>query len=219
MKNIGSEKSSVAWFRLAECLKRKERERAFLLYRLLMHSFEDNAFLKKLEGDMWIDFDLEEATTCYLAAAHHYKQRHEYYEAYLIYKKLSEIDGQSLMFIDLVIEVISHTPFRNEASCYYAKKLSGLCRVRSFAQAVEYFEEHKQIFSHAQKNDFYQEFVKNAIAAQYPNTAVIESYLQAIIEHLFESHQDNSLYQFLTQLQSLHEKWYQKAKLLLEKHF
>ena len=76
MKQIGPEKSSVAWFRLAECLKRKERERAFVLYRLLMHSFEDNAFLKKLEGDMWVDFDQEEAITCYIASAHHYKQRH-----------------------------------------------------------------------------------------------------------------------------------------------
>lgn len=105
MKQSNAEKSSVAWFKLAECLKRKERERAFILYRLLMHSFEDNAFLKKLEGDMWLDFDEHEASNCYLSAAHFYKQRQEYYEAYLIYKKLCDLDSTNTVYQQLLEEV------------------------------------------------------------------------------------------------------------------
>lgn len=216
MKQISSEKSSVAWFRLAECLKRKERERAFLLYRLLMHSFDDNAFLKKLEGDMWIDFDEQEATVCYIASAHHYKQRHEYYEAYLMYKKLCDIHPQSLMYVDLLLEVIDHTPFKNDKSLYYAQKLSLLCVKYSFILAHDAFQEYKVFFSLVQKNDFYQEFVKNAIATEYPDSTTIEMYLKASLEYLVTTHQNNSLQQFLKHLESLNDKWYSTSKRLLE---
>lgn len=216
MKQINSEKSSVAWFRLAECLKRKERERAFLLYRLLMHSFEDNAFLKKLEGDMWIDFDEQEATACYIASAHHYKQRHEYYEACLIYKKLCDIHPQSLIYVDLLLEVIDHTPFRNDKSLYYAQKLSLLCTKYSFALAHNFFQEYKVFLSLVQKNDFYQEFVKNAIAVEHPDSMSIETYLKISLEYLVATHQNSSLQQFLKHLESLNGRWYNISKRLLE---
>jgi hypothetical protein len=215
-QQIGSEKSSVAWFRLAECLKRKERERAFLLYRLLMHSFEDSAFLKKLEGDMWIDFDIQEATNCYIASAHYYKQRNEYHEAYLIYKKLHDIDSQNSMYVDLLLEVIDQTLFKNDKSLYCAKKLSLLCAKKSFVQANICFQEYAELLSPVQKNNFYQEIVKTAIAEEYSDSALIEIYLKKILEYFLAADQNSSLQQFLNHLEFLNKKWYNQSKKLLE---
>lgn len=211
MKQNSPEKSSVAWFKLAECLKRKERERAFLLYRLLMHSFEDNAFLKKLEGDMWLDFDTQEAIGCYLASALYYRNRNDYYEAYLIYKKVCEIDSQATHYIDLLLQIIDHTSFKNERSVYYARKLAILCNKKSFIQAHEFFQEQKAFLSDVQKNTFYQDFVQSALAAEYPNMTMIENYLKLSIEYLSATHQSNALQQFLTRIKALNEKWYQRA--------
>lgn len=215
MKQIGPEKSSVAWFRLAECLKRKERERAFLLYRLLMHSFEDHAFLKKLEGDMWIDFDEQEAVACYLASAHYYKKREEYYEAYLIYKRLFELDHQNLSYIDLIIEIIDHTPFRSDKSLYCAKKLSILCSKDLYVQAHEFFQEKCQFLSLEQKNNFYKEFIIHAINAGYNDATSIEGYLQQLLSNLAVQDQTNTLQQFLTVLQTQHNEWHKKAQMFL----
>ena len=41
---------SVAWFKLAEFVTRKEKERAFGVYRLLSHSIADRAFAAQLEA-------------------------------------------------------------------------------------------------------------------------------------------------------------------------
>ncbi len=211
MKQNSPEKSSVAWFKLAECLKRKERERAFLLYRLLMHSFEDNAFLKKLEGDMWVDFDTQEAIGCYLTSALSYRNRNDYYEAYLIYKKVCEIDSQATHYIDLLLDVIDHTSFKHERSAYYVRKLSILCNKQLFVQAHQLFQEKKNSLSEVQKNTFYQDFVQAALAAEYPDTNIIENYLKLSIEYLSATHQSNALQQFLTRIKVLNEKWYQRA--------
>lgn len=103
MKQFPVEKSSVAWFRLAECLKRKERERAFMLYRLLIHSYEDQAFLKKLEGDMWIEFDIVRACECYCEAARLYTVQKEYYEAFLMYKQLIALDENNQEYQEFLV--------------------------------------------------------------------------------------------------------------------
>lgn len=112
MKQSNAAKSSVAWFRLAECVNRKERERAFQLYRLLIHSFDDNtAFLKKLEGDMWFEFDLSQSLKCYATAADTYKKNNNYYESYIIYKKLSELVPDNLTYkqaLEEVLQYLSH---------------------------------------------------------------------------------------------------------------
>lgn len=59
MKFLPSDKYSVAWFKLAECVSRGEKERALGVYRLLSHSFDDPAFACQLEGDILFSFEDE----------------------------------------------------------------------------------------------------------------------------------------------------------------
>ncbi len=90
MKQCVGEKS-VAWFRLAECINRGEKERALNLYRLLTHSFHDPAFIKKLEADIIATFDKELAVKEYMHAAHVYCKRGDAKEAVLIYQLLVDL--------------------------------------------------------------------------------------------------------------------------------
>ena len=60
MRFLPSDKYNVAWFKLAECVSRGEKERALGVYRLLIHSFEDKAFARQLEGDIFLAFGDEE---------------------------------------------------------------------------------------------------------------------------------------------------------------
>lgn len=74
MRHLPSDKYNIAWFKLAECVSRGEKERALGVYRLLSHSIEDHAFVQQLEGDLLLAFgDTTTAVQKYQAAMEHYK--------------------------------------------------------------------------------------------------------------------------------------------------
>jgi len=66
----------IAWFKLAECVSRKEKERALGVYRLLSHSIGDEALATQLEGDILLSFDDAAAFAKYKQAAELY-QKHK----------------------------------------------------------------------------------------------------------------------------------------------
>jgi len=72
MKHYSSDKYSIAWFKLAECVSRKEKERAMGVYRLLVHSIADEALAAQLEGDLLLSFDDDAANTKYKKAVELY---------------------------------------------------------------------------------------------------------------------------------------------------
>ena len=88
MKEIQSDKYSVAWFKLAEFVGRGEKERALGLYRLLMHSFDDRAFTYQLEGDLLLSFNDEEAQDRYIQAARLYQEDGNVFKAVAVYEHL-----------------------------------------------------------------------------------------------------------------------------------
>ena len=88
MKYIQSEKYNLAWFRLAECVSRGERERAMGVYRLLSHSLGDDALAAQLKGDLLLCFNDELASKKYLEAANLYKKSQKTIEAIAVYEHL-----------------------------------------------------------------------------------------------------------------------------------
>ncbi len=72
--NLQSEKFNIAWFKLAESVARKEKERAFSLYRLLAHSIGNAALEAQLEGDLLLAFNDARAYNSYLKAAQLYQR-------------------------------------------------------------------------------------------------------------------------------------------------
>jgi hypothetical protein len=49
LEAANSKTACVAWFKLADLITRKEKEKALNLYRLLSHSFEDRAYALQVE--------------------------------------------------------------------------------------------------------------------------------------------------------------------------
>ncbi len=74
-RQSSNKKYCIAWFKLAECVSRKEKERAFGVYRLLTHSIGDEALATQLEGDLLLSFD-----DVILVAIAKYKQAVELYQ-------------------------------------------------------------------------------------------------------------------------------------------
>ena len=88
MKHVPSEKYTVAWFKLAECVARGEKERALGVYRLLTHSLDDAAFAIQLGGALLLAFQDDEAINKYHEAALMYKKQQRFVEAAAVWEHL-----------------------------------------------------------------------------------------------------------------------------------
>lgn len=89
MKHVSSEKSSLAWFKLAEFVTRGEKERALSIYRLLAHSLKSEALAAQLEGDLLQAFHDERAFEAYRRAALLYQRENDAVQAILLYEQIS----------------------------------------------------------------------------------------------------------------------------------
>ncbi len=108
MKQMSSETYNIAWFRLAECVSRGEKERALGVYRLLAHSIDDRAFSKQLEADLYLSFnDKEVAQQKYRDAAHLYQQTGRLFEAAAVFEHLLTLDADSEFYRASVIDLYS----------------------------------------------------------------------------------------------------------------
>lgn len=82
MKQTQFDKYTIAWFRIAECVSRGEKERALGVYRLLSHSFNNNAVARQLEGDIYFSFgEQESAISLYQQAMELYQKSERFLEA------------------------------------------------------------------------------------------------------------------------------------------
>ncbi|HZW61113.1 MAG TPA: hypothetical protein VFF04_02720, partial [Candidatus Babeliales bacterium] len=89
MRNAPPDKYNVAWFKLAECVSRGEKERALGVYRLLAHSLHDSAFARQLQGDILLAFnDVTGAIEHYKTAARVYQLEERFLEAAAVYEHL-----------------------------------------------------------------------------------------------------------------------------------
>ncbi len=98
MKQFSSDTYTVAWFSLAECVARREKERALGLLRLLSHSFDDQALAFQLEGDVLYAFNDVLAEKKYVQAAALYKNQGKMVHAISLYELLVLLNPGNLEY-------------------------------------------------------------------------------------------------------------------------
>lgn len=91
-ENQNNAGTSIAWFKLADLIARKEREKALSVYRLLAHSLQDRAYALQLEGDILWSLDDKGAFERYKQAAYLYQKDKRWVEAIAIYEHLLSIE-------------------------------------------------------------------------------------------------------------------------------
>ncbi len=94
-KNV---KSTIAWFRLYEAASKNEHERAFLNYKLLMHSFENKGFKLQIQGDLHLSFfEVDSALKLFKEAMMYYFHNKDYIQMIVMYLKIKSIDKNYLI--------------------------------------------------------------------------------------------------------------------------
>lgn len=92
--NHGS--TSVAWFKLAELITRREREKALSVYRLLSHSFACKAYALQLEADILWSLDDKAAPEKYRQAAFLYHKEKLWIDAAGICENLYALNNNDV---------------------------------------------------------------------------------------------------------------------------
>jgi tetratricopeptide (TPR) repeat protein len=137
MKQLPSERYSVAWFKLADCIARGEKERALGVYRLLSHSFDDPALARQLHADILLSFNDERAQKAYQEAAVLYRERNRLIEAAAVYEHLVIIDPQNILYRTQIIELYQQLGIVSKVTSYLYKLIDDLMAHDQWKKAVE----------------------------------------------------------------------------------
>lgn len=123
MAQLQSGKYTVAWFKLAEFVVRKEKERALGIYKLLSHSLPNKALSSQLHGDLLLSFSDEKAIDAYLQAASLYEKNGNIVQAAAIYEHIVMLDSKPEFIIQMfrVYHILRNIVKINKALDFFSK--------------------------------------------------------------------------------------------------
>lgn len=211
MRHVPTDKYTIAWFKLAECVARGEREKAYGVYRLLAHSLADQAYAYLLEGDLLRTFDDPRAVEKYQQAAVLYYQDKRWYEAAGIFEHLKVLQGITPIHYEMMIDI--HTRFND-----HGYTLTLLHDVACIYLEQERYEEITQCFEKAVTvaspelvqalRPFFLKAVDRAVAP-----ALFKTWLQYYVPFLIDSPE---LTVFMGELAARNKTYHMIAQQLLE---
>lgn len=145
MKQVGSDTYNIAWFKLADCIARGEKERALGVYRLLSHSFDDHALACQLHADILRLFNDERAQGEYVKAAQLYRERNKTIEAAAVYEHLMALDPQNTDYALELIALYQQVGIGSKVMQYVQSLVHDLLKHNEWKQAIEVVQQYDTV--------------------------------------------------------------------------
>jgi len=218
MRYLPSDKYNVAWFKLAECVSRGEKERALGVYRLLCHSFDDCAFACQLEGDILLSFeDRAGALEKYDQAITLYKKTNRLLEAAAVCEHVITIAPTTADYIRIVVDIYKKLGLTSRVITYIQMLLAlSLGHDDSIGARLlleeldEYVDLHTTL---VERQELIFSHLRNSELPIEPLLAHIER----LIDGLLALEDQIALQQFLTHLEAAHQGVGEHAHTYLER--
>lgn len=223
-QSFSTDKINLAWFKLEEFVARGEKEKALNIYRLLMHSINDEAVKFQLEGDILRAFNDPEAVHAYLKAAQVYEQDAKLVQAVELYEHINSLtpdsyeNGKAML---VLYEKLAQTTKKYATKIYAAAEhlLRILIKRNKLVQGHELIQEVELAFS--QKAGLHALFVVAILeSGKQSYSALLEIHLVASLEGYAEVEDSDSscsgqLTMFLAKLAALDAGVHERAQELL----
>lgn len=203
MKQVEAERYNIAWFKLAECIARREKERALGVYRLLSHSFENSALVHQLQGDILLAFDDSAlAIEQFMMAGQLYEEQGQMTQAAIVYDQVATLDPEHeqalTKLVDLYVGMQHHERMMHciELLC------KRLLKKQLYFQLFAYI---KQIqLSMTQK----AKVLIRLCASALPDNAIDQQVKYQLVQHALDRlmQDSDSLQVFLKKLEVLDER-------------
>lgn len=220
IRRLPADKYNIAWFKLAEFVERGEKERALGLYRLLIHSIQDNALAYQLEGDLLFAFSDAKALNSYQKAAQLFQIENRLPQAAAVYEHLYDIKRDDIEFLKKIVELYGLLGNSAKASYFFCKLLKEYIKNGSFAQVDELLNSQIYKFSKKLKASAYKDVVITYLGLapqdQIWKKQRIDEYLEEALEY-YAFAEEGKLQHFLSELSAVSEEHAIKAQIFLEK--
>lgn len=208
MRYIPTDKYTVAWFKLAECVAKGEKEKAFGVYRLLMHSLEDKAYAHQLEGDLLGAFQDERALEKYEHAAQMYMSNNRWKEAIALYEELVIMSPDNIRAMHCLLELYT----KHKKPEQYASKIIKLSysffSKKNFMYASQLIDMLPECAVPQETVQACISLCMYAIKKNELETHQIEKTLYKTLFYLINETETNLLATFLSDLEQINAHWH-----------
>lgn len=209
MRNLPPDKYNVAWFKLAECVSRGEKERALGVYRLLAHSLNDSAFARQLQGDILVAFnDVSGALEHYKIAAKLYQQDERFLEAAAIFEHLVTLVPDKKEYLITLIElyILMGNVQKTTSHAYTLSAL--LIAHNQYDEAIALVESLESKIPTTELGMLGQQMIVAMVSQTNIPIERMVSHIKPVVDHLIASDDVQALQRFLVTLQPLNEECY-----------
>jgi tetratricopeptide (TPR) repeat protein len=217
MKSEFTEKKTIAWFTLAECVSRGERERAFGVYRLLSHSLDDRALALQLEADLLCAFKMEsEALEKYEKAMKVYKQSSKLLEAAAVCEHMRLLDTHNSAYAQQALELYSSLQFEDRAADLLVELVTTYVKQSSYDAACAVATAIPALHNYGKQGFCYERVVAALALLKQVPIHVRSLYVQKAINAYMQHGAQESITQFLGNLSARDQEAYQIAVKFLK---
>lgn len=215
-KDVTTDKYTVAWFKLAECVARGEKERAFGMYRLLAHSIDNVALALQLEGDLLLSFEDSAAVHKYRDAAYEYYQRGDRAQAAALYEQIFALSVSTDDDIEALLVLYHDMGFFHKIDKLLARLASHCSSLERIQKLDAWIVRYGQVCSAAFKSSLYKNLLMRAFMLPTVPNSFINRYLYDVLGSLINDNKSIDLQQFLVIIQEKSPLWYRNALAFLE---
>lgn len=214
MTEFNSNKYSVGWYKLAEFVVKKEKEKALGILRLLVHSLNDSAFASQLEGDLLFSFQDSKAIDCYVKAAQLFEKSSKTIEAVSVYEHLLTISPETIEYLQKLLMLYQVLGNENKILASWGTLLDILVKKNMLKEVDELCAQSNLIFVNSLIIHQYVVFSFLRYGEFDRNT--LNYHIKRAIEYSF-SLQDHSLNQFIARLAALDQESHNFACEVIKK--
>lgn len=210
--NIPADKYNVAWFKLAECVSRREKERALGVYRLLAHSFDDKAFACQLEADIFSAFDdTVMAKSRYDRAIMLYKKEKRFLESAAVTEHMHFIYPNDRSYLEMLIDVYGILRIKSKVVVYLGKLVFLLLADGDTEQVVSLLTVHDKQLTLDESAPIRQRLVYRLLQQDSASSELVLYHIKKTVDGLVMAGGDMALQQFLSYLQELNADYFLQA--------
>lgn len=213
MKLLSSGSYNVAWFKLADIVARGEKERALSVYKLLMHSFTDQAFAYQLQGDILLSFDDDTALDSYHQAANLYKRNGSYQKAIAVYEHVA-LFKNDLKILEALLDVYDTLQDQTGIINSFARFAILAVQLKNFGLLINRLHVYLMTRDNVLKAELYG-YTFLALLFHDPQNPQIEMYLFQALDLYAKIEDSYLLHRFIAKLQVSDDYFYNVAEEVL----
>jgi len=214
MNQVVADKYNIAWFKLADCVARGEKERALGVFRLLSHSFDDPALARQLHGDLLLSFRDERAQEKYEEAALLYEDDNRLLEAAAVYEHLVSLKPEYILYREKLIQLYQLLSITSKVQEYVGNFVEHLLGNDDWNKAIEVVKEYDTAGDAEFAAQLHEKLVFTLLSIKEALADTIIFHAKRVIESWQNAQNERALNEFMRKLQAADEKLYAQVARL-----